>query len=111
MTLVRTPEDVLTVAYGQTTVVEVSTTVVTPPTVCVPGGTEVEAAAQTVVDSVRVIVVAGTVYTPGVGQVVANGVGTAAAELVGGGTGAELAEVGGKYTRQSDQYGLVYNTT
>ena len=33
-------------------------------------------AAQTVVDSVRVTVVAGIVYTPGVGQVVANGVGT-----------------------------------
>jgi hypothetical protein len=33
-------------------------------------------AAQTVVDSVNVTVVAGIVYTPGVGQVVANGVGT-----------------------------------
>ena len=33
-------------------------------------------AAQTVVDSVRVTVVAGIVYTPGVGHVVANGVGT-----------------------------------
>jgi hypothetical protein len=56
-------------------------------------------AAQTVVDSVRVTVVAGIVYTPGVGQVVANGVGTTGAgELEafavvlggGGGGGAEV---------------------
>ena len=70
------------------------TTVVTPPTVWVPDGTEVEVAAQTVVDSVKVTVVAGMVYTPGVGQVVANGVGTTGhAELVdagGGGGGAEV---------------------
>jgi hypothetical protein len=33
MVLVTTPEEVETVAYGQTTVVEVVTTVVTPPTV------------------------------------------------------------------------------
>lgn len=39
-------------------------------------GTAVEVAAQTVVDSVRVRVVAGMVYTPGVGQVVGFGVGT-----------------------------------
>jgi hypothetical protein len=81
-------------------VVEVVTTVVTPPTVLVPDETEVEVAAQTVVDSVRVTVVAGIVYTPGVGQVVANGVGTTGdGELEGatafdvdggGGGGAEL---------------------
>ena len=41
--------------------VEVSTMVVTPPTVWVPGGTLVDVAAQTVVDSVKVIVVAGIV--------------------------------------------------
>ena len=38
------------------------------------------------VDSVKVTVVAGMVYTPGVGQVVAKGVGTTGAgELVGAG--------------------------
>ena len=57
-------------------------------------------AAQTVVDSVNVTVVAGIVYTPGVGQVVANGVGTtgygeleATTDLLdegGGGGGAEV---------------------
>lgn len=52
------------------------TVVVIPPAVWFPAGTLVEAAPQTVVDSVRVTVVAGMVYTPGVGQVVANGVGT-----------------------------------
>lgn len=41
--------------------VAVETTVVTPPTVLVPDVTEVEVAAQTVVDSVKVIVVAGIV--------------------------------------------------
>ena len=57
---------------------------VTPPTVLVPDVTDVEVAAQTVVDSVRVTVVAGIVYTPGVGQVVARGVGTTGdGELVG----------------------------
>lgn len=61
MTLVTTVPLVETVATGQTTVVAVSTTVVTPPTVCVPGGTWVELAPQTVVVSVRVIVVAGMV--------------------------------------------------
>jgi hypothetical protein len=44
-----------------TTVVAVSTTVVTPPMVCSPAGTEVVAAPQTVVDSVMVTVVAGIV--------------------------------------------------
>ena len=52
---------------------------VTPPPVCVPGPTGVEVATQTVVDSVRVTVVAGMVYTPVVGQVVAKGVGTTGA--------------------------------
>jgi hypothetical protein len=33
MVLVTTPDEVVVVAYGQITVVEVSTTVVTPPTV------------------------------------------------------------------------------
>ncbi len=61
MVLVVTPPLVVTVAYGQTTVVEVSTMVVTPPTVWVPAGTLVDVAAQTVVDSVKVIVVAGMV--------------------------------------------------
>ena len=53
------------------------TTVVTPPAVAGPAGTLVEAGAHTVVDSVSVMVVAGMVYTPGVGQVVAIAVGTA----------------------------------
>ena len=45
-------------------------------------------AAQTVVDSVTVIVFAGNVYVPGVGQVVTSGVGTAQADvLVGSGDG------------------------
>lgn len=56
------------------TVVDSVTVVVIPPAVWFPAGTLVEAAPQTVVD--RVTVVAGMVYTPGVGQVVANGVGT-----------------------------------
>jgi hypothetical protein len=42
-------------------VVAVVTTVVTPPTVLTPDETEVEVAAQTVVDSVTVTVVAGIV--------------------------------------------------
>lgn len=59
------------------------------------------------VDSVSVIVVAGMVYTPGVGQVVACGVGTtgagelegmtgASVEVVGTAAGAEVAGGGGK---------------
>ena len=40
-------------------------------------------AAQTVTDSVTVIVFAGNVYVPGVGQVVTSGVGTAQMVLVG----------------------------
>jgi hypothetical protein len=42
-------------------VVEVSTMVVTPPTVWIPAGTLVDVAAQTVVVSVKVIVVSGIV--------------------------------------------------
>ena len=61
MTLVVTSELVSMAAYGQTTVVSFSTTVVTPPAVWVPTGTSVEVAPQTVVDSVRVTVVAGMV--------------------------------------------------
>jgi hypothetical protein len=61
MTLVTTPEWVVVVATGQTTVVEARTTVVTPPTVWVPAGTDAEVAAQTVVVSVMVSVVAGMV--------------------------------------------------
>jgi hypothetical protein len=51
-------------------VVEVSTIVVTPPIVWVPGGQEVEVGSGTVVDELKVMVVAGIVYVPGVGQVV-----------------------------------------
>jgi hypothetical protein len=62
MVLVTSPAEVVVVAYGQTTVVAVSTTVVTPPTVYVPlDGIAVEVAAQTVVSSVMVRVVAGMV--------------------------------------------------
>lgn len=61
MVVTRTPAEVVSAAYGQTTVVEVSTTVVTPPAVFVPDVTAVEVAAQTVVSSVMVIVVAGMV--------------------------------------------------
>lgn len=61
MTLVTTPLDSVVVATGQVTVVAVSTTVVTPPTVWVPGVTWVLVAPQTVVVSERVTVVAGTV--------------------------------------------------
>jgi hypothetical protein len=78
MVLVVTPPLTTVVAYGQTTVVECSTTVVTPPAVLVPGVAFVEDAPQTVTSSVMVIVVAGMVYTPGVGQVVTYGVGTVA---------------------------------
>jgi len=86
MTLVVTLPLVETVAYGQVTVVDVTTDVVTPPYVLVPGVRTVVVAAQTVVDSVTVIVFAGNVYVPGVGQVVTSGVGTAQAEvLVGSG--------------------------
>jgi hypothetical protein len=73
--LVTTPELVETVAYGQVTVVACVTTVVTPPAVWLPAGILVEVAPHTVVDSVRVMVVAGMVYTPVVGHVVAKGVG------------------------------------
>jgi hypothetical protein len=78
MVLVTTPDDVRVVAYGHVTVVDSVTVVVTPPALWVPDGIEDPVAAQTVVDSVMVTVVAGMVYTPGVGQVVANGVGTVA---------------------------------
>jgi hypothetical protein len=61
MVLVVTPPLTVVVAYGQTTVVEVSTTVVTPPAVLVPGVHVVEAAPQTVTSSVIVNVVAGKV--------------------------------------------------
>lgn len=61
MWLVTTPDSVLVVATGQTTVVDVRTTVVTPPMVWVPAGTLVEVAAQTVVVEVTVNVVAGMV--------------------------------------------------
>ena len=61
ITLVTTPELVETVAYGQTTVVAVLTTVVTPPKVTSPAGTLVEAAPQTVVVSETTMVVAGMV--------------------------------------------------
>ncbi len=61
MVVVTTPDEVETVAYGQTTVVEVSTTVVTPPAVFVPDVAVVEVGAHTVVSSVIVIVVAGMV--------------------------------------------------
>ena len=56
-----TPELVVVVATGQTTVVDVRTTVVTPPTVFVPAGTVVELAPQTVVVEVTVRVIAGMV--------------------------------------------------
>jgi hypothetical protein len=59
--VVTTPAEVETVAYGQTTVVEVSTTVVTPPAVFVPDVAVVEVAAQTVTSSVMITVVAGMV--------------------------------------------------
>jgi hypothetical protein len=75
MTLVVTEPLVETVAYGQVTVVEVTTEVVTPPYVCSPGGTTVVAAPQTVVVSVTTMVDAGKVYVPGVGQTVTSGVG------------------------------------
>jgi len=78
MVLVVTPPLTVVVAYGQTTVVEVSTTVVTPPATLVPVVHFVEVGAQTVVSSVMVKVLAGMVYTPGVGHVVTNGVGTVA---------------------------------
>ena len=44
-------------------------------------------AAQTVADSVTVIVFAGNVYVPGVGQVVTSGVGTAQMEVLVGSDG------------------------
>jgi hypothetical protein len=85
------------VAYGHTTVVSVSTTVVTPPRVWVPEGTVVVDAAQTVVVSVSVTVVAGKVYVPGVGHVYAIGVGTVAgpALVVGAGAADEVEDGGG----------------
>lgn len=58
MVLVVTVPEVATVATGQTTVVAVLTTVVTPPTVCVPDGTLVDEAPQTVVVWLTVMVVA-----------------------------------------------------
>lgn len=61
MTLVTVVPEGFTVATGQVTVVAVSTTVVTPPTVWVPLGTSVPVAPQTVVESVTVKVLAGTV--------------------------------------------------
>lgn len=77
MTLVTTPSAaVLVVAYGQTMVVDVATTVVTPPSVCVPLGTVVVEAPHTVVVSVSVTVSAGNVYVPGVGQTYTYSVGT-----------------------------------
>jgi hypothetical protein len=98
--VVTTPPGVeVVVAYGHTTVVSVVTTVTTPPAVWVPEVRGVEVAAQTVVSSVTVMVVAGMVYVPGVGQVVTNGVGTTTTVLVegaievvvgGGGGGAEV---------------------
>lgn len=59
-----------------------------------------EAAPQTVVDSVRVMVVAGNVYVPGVGQTVTSGVGTGTTgtTVEVGVTGAEVAGAGGKTT-------------
>ena len=59
-----------------------------------------EAAPQTVVDSVRVMVVAGNVYVPGVGQTVTWGVGTGTTgtTVKVGVTGAEVAGAGGKTT-------------
>lgn len=61
MVLVTIPDEVVVVAYGQMMVVDVSTTVVIPPMVCVPEGRAVEVAPQTVVDSVKVMVTAGMV--------------------------------------------------
>ncbi len=61
MMLVTTPFWVSVVATGQTTVVAVSTTVVTPPRVWVPLGTVVTVAPHTVVVSVTTTVVAGKV--------------------------------------------------
>lgn len=95
MTEVTTPSEVETVAYGQTTVVLVETTVVTPPYVLDPEERAVEVAAQTVVEEVRVMVVAGMVYTPGVGHVVANGVGTTGGEVDTITTDLVVVDVGG----------------
>lgn len=103
MVLVTTPELVLTVAYGQTTVVAVSTMVVTPPYVCCPAGTDVVAAPQTVVVSLMVTVVAGMVYVPGVGQTETAGVGRGISGVMvlvgtftaGGGGGAKVEVVTG----------------
>lgn len=58
-TLVTTPLFVFSAAYGQVTVVAWVTTVVTPPRVWVPLGTSVVDAAQTVVVSWTMTVVAG----------------------------------------------------
>jgi len=59
--LVTTPEEVPVEAYGQVTVVDSVTVVVYPPAVWVPDEIGVPVAAQTVVDSVMVTVVAGIV--------------------------------------------------
>ena len=61
MVLVVVLPVVLTVAYGQVTVVAVETTVVTAPTLWLPGARSVVAAPQTVVVSETVRVVAGMV--------------------------------------------------
>ena len=59
--LVVTPELVSKVAYGQTTVVAVTTTVVTPPYVLGPGGSEVVVGTQAYSVLVKIIVFAGKV--------------------------------------------------
>lgn len=95
MTLVTVVPDGLTVAYGQTTVVEVSTIVVTPPKVWVPLGTAVVVAPHTVVSEVTVRVVAGIVKTPVDEKLVTPGVGRGTAEVAGaGGAGALVGALG-----------------
>lgn len=61
ITLVTVEPVGFTVAYGQVMMVEVSTTVVTPPMVWVPGGTTVVVGTGTVVSDDTVTVEAGMV--------------------------------------------------